>query len=167
VDRPAEAIGNVRQVHQHRRRGAFFNLRVQAVAVTRLHSADEVGEVIAALLVRGARFLILAHPGLVLAIAIDGHVALGPVELVADRIRVFLGAALANAGFVVRHPVTHLEFHHAALTAIVELEGAVERVRRFLVVVEHEVAADRARLDREFYAQAPACDVDFMDALVA
>ena len=53
------------------------------------------------------------------------------------------------------------------LAALVELEGAVQGVGRFLVVVEHEVAADGADLGRVLHAEAPAGDVHFVDALVA
>ncbi len=60
-----------------------------------------------------------------------------------------------------------LELHHLAPAVVVELEGAVQRVGRFLIVVEHEVAADGADLRRILHAQTPARHVHLVDALVA
>src|ERR1019366_1649268 len=50
---------------------------------------------------------------------------------------------------------------------LTEFEGAVQRVGRFLIVVEHELAADGAGFGGELHAQAPASDIDFVNALVA
>ena len=50
-----------------------------------------------------------------------------------------LSAGFGDAGFVVAHPVAHFEFHHLLLAVLVEFEGAVQGVGRFLIVVEHEL----------------------------
>ena len=70
-------------------------------------------------------------------------------------------------GFVRRDPVAHFEGHHLLLAVHVELVARAERIRRLLVVVEHELAADGADLGRVRHAEAPSGDVDFVDALVA
>ena len=115
----------------------------------------------------GARVAARAQEALIAAVVFvpDREVALGAVEDCADGVAGL--AALADAGFVVGHPVAHLEFHHLLLAALVEFEGGVQGVGRLLVVVEHEVAADGADLGRILHAQAPARDIHLVDALVA
>src|SRR5207248_8649300 len=49
----------------------------------------------------------------------------------------------------------------------IEFEVRGERVRRLLIVIEEEVAADGADLGRIFYAEQPAGCVDLVDALVS
>src|SRR5947209_13691461 len=71
-----------------------------------------------------------------------------------------------NRGLGVAYPVAHLEFEHFLFASVVELEGAVQSVGRLLIVVEHEMAANRADLGRELHAQAPARDIHLMNALV-
>ena len=48
VDRPADAIADVRQVHQVARQRAFFDLRGQILALAAADGVDEVGVVIVA-----------------------------------------------------------------------------------------------------------------------
>ena len=53
----------------------------------------------------------------------DRQVSLGAVENLADGVR--RSPLLADAGFVVRDPVAHLEHQHLLLAAVVEFEVAV------------------------------------------
>jgi hypothetical protein len=48
--------------------------------------------------------------------------------------------AATEADFVVRDPMPNFEFHHLGTSVgSIEFERAIESVRRFLVVVDHEV----------------------------
>ena len=51
-----------------------------------------------------------------------------------------------NAALVVTHPVPHLEHQQPPLAALGKFECRVQSVRRLLIVVEHEMSADRAYL---------------------
>src|ERR1035437_2010482 len=165
INGSSHAIRDVGQVHQHGGRGALLNLCRESFLLAIAHGFEEIGEVATALAHGGPGFAILAEEGGGFVVARDGQGALGAVEDAADGGRVL--AALADAGFVVAHLVAHLEFHHLLLAVLIELERAVEAVRRFLIVVEHELAADGTGLGGELDAQAPARDIDFVNALVA
>src|SRR6476661_4922547 len=73
----------------------------------------------------------------------------------------------AATGFVIGDPVTHFELQQLTFTHAVELEGAVECVRRLLVVIEHEVTAHGGRFDRKIDAAAPSRHVDLLRPLIA
>jgi len=95
------------------------------------------------------------------------EVAIRSVKDVADRV-VAIEETAADAGFVVRDPMPDFDLHHPATAVrLVEFEDAVQGVGRFLVVVEHEVAADGGHPIRESDAEPPSCGVDLMDRLVA
>ena len=55
----------------------------------------------------------------------------------------------------------------ALVTHAVELERAVERVWRLLVIIEHEVPAHGGSFNRKINAQAPSRHVDLMRSLIA
>src|SRR5450631_377315 len=77
-------------------------------------------------------------------------------------------SAGADFGFVVGDPVADFELHHFAFAVLCfDDEGGVQGVRSFLVVFEHEVAADGGDCRGKPYAQAGASDVDLVDSLVA
>ena len=144
--------------------GAFKLLRLSTA-----DTVDEIGEVIAARLAAGAGSLVGADPALIAeaVFVAPGQVSVRSVKDVADRI-VAIEQTAADAGFVVRDPVPDLELHHLAMAVgLIEFEGAGERVRRLLVVIEHEVAADRGDAIREPDAEPPPRDVDLVDPLVA
>ena len=61
----------------------------------------------------------------------------------------------------------HFERHHLLLAVDVELVARTDRIRRLLVVVEHELPADCADLRGMRDAQAPPRDIDFVNSLVA
>ena len=63
--------------------------------------------------------------------------------------------------------MAHFERHHPLLTVDVELVGRADRIRRLLIVVEHELAANRGDLRRVRDAEAPSRLVDLVNALVA
>src|SRR5262249_43918159 len=75
--------------------------------------------------------------------------------------------ALIDARFVWRDPVPHLEGHHLLFAVYIEFEAGVNRVRRLLIILEHELPADGADLRRVRDAEPPSRDVHFVDALVA
>ena len=65
-------------------------------------------------------------------------------------------------------PVTDFDLHHLALlVGVLEVEGRVQHIGCFLIVVEHEVPAHCGNLDREANTESPARDVDLMNGLVA
>src|SRR5579862_2007292 len=76
-------------------------------------------------------------------------------------------AGSADAGLVVADPVAHFELQHLAFPYAVELERTIQRVGRFLIIIEHEMPAHAGRLYGKVDAQAPARDIDLMCALVA
>src|ERR1700674_2335655 len=62
----------------------------------------------------------------------------------------------------------HLELHHLAFTVRkVKFKRAVERIWSLLVVVKHKVPAYGRHAVGKLEAQAPACNIHLMDALVA
>ena len=154
-------------MHQRGRDGAFFDLRVQFPALRLRTAVMKLAKWLPPCFAGGPGLLLFAQARLVLRVAVDGQVALRAVEQVADGVRILRLPPSPMPASWLRHPVAHFEFHHLLLAALVELERAVERVGRLLVVVEHEVAADGADLGRILHAQAPAGDVHFVDALVA
>src|SRR5258708_22101424 len=95
-----------------------------------------------------------------------GQVSGRSVKDVADRV-VTIEQTVAEAGFVVRDPVPDFELHHLAMTAgLIEFECATECVRRLLIVIEHEVAADRGDAPRKPDAEPPPRDIDLVYSLV-
>src|SRR5262249_47794829 len=70
-------------------------------------------------------------------------------------------------GFAIRHPVANPQLHHLSFAGLVEFEGAVQGVGRFLIVIEHEVPTDSAHLHGILYAQTPAGNIDLVDTLIA
>src|SRR3954471_2242015 len=117
----------------------------------------------------GPRVLVVANPALVAeaVFVAPGQISVRSVEDVADRI-VAIEQTVTDTGFVVRHPVPDLELHHLAVTAgLIEFEGAGERIRRLLIVIEHEVAADGRHTIRKPDAESPARDIDLVDPLIA
>src|SRR5947208_2990239 len=96
-----------------------------------------------------------------------GQVSVRSVKDVTDRV-VAIEQAVAEAGFVVRDPMPDFELHHLAMTVgLIEFERAIEGVRRLLVVIEHEVAADGGDPTRESDAEPPPRDVDLVYPLIA
>ena len=76
----------------------------------------------------------------------------------------------ADFGFVIGDPGADFDFHHFALAVAlrrVEIEDGVQQVGSLLVVVEHEVSAHGGDRDGESDPQTPACDIDFVNGLVA
>src|SRR5262249_33897076 len=129
----------------------------------------EVGEVIVARMATRARLPVATKPALVAerVFVARGEVPIRSIKNVADRV-VATEKTAADAGFIVRDPVSNLDFHHlAAAVRSVEFEDAVERVWCFLIVIEHEVAADRGHPVRERDTKAPARHIDLVDCLVA
>src|SRR5580704_375309 len=107
---------------------AFLDGRVQLLRLSTADAVDEVGEMIAARLPVRPGVLVGAEPALVAetVFVAPGQVSVRSVEDVADRV-VAIEQAVADAGFVVRDPVTDLELHHLAMTVgLIEFEGAVE-----------------------------------------
>src|SRR5712692_7772160 len=148
---------------------SFLDGRVQLLRLSTAHAADEVGEMIAARLPTGPGLLVGAQPALIAeaVFVAPGQVSVRSVEDVADRV-VAIEQAVAEAGFVVRDPVPNFELHHLAMTVgLIEFECAIECVRRLLVIIEHEVAADRGDTIREPDAEPPPRDIDLMEPLVA
>src|SRR5262245_32204300 len=117
----------------------------QRLFLAAAHARDEVGEVIVARMATRARIPVATKPALVAerVFVARGEVPIRSIKNVADRV-VATEKTAADAGFIVRDPVSNLDFHHlAAAVRSVEFEDAVERVWCFLIVIEHEVAADR------------------------
>src|SRR6185437_12426913 len=63
--------------------------------------------------------------------------------------------------------MANFEYEKFSGAFVVKFAADVEHVGRLLVIVKHHVAADGADLLRILYAQAPASDIELMDALVA
>src|SRR5262249_2001608 len=166
---PAESIGRVREVDERAGNVSFLNRRGQFRHLPAADAVDEVGEMIAAGFSARAGALAGTEPALVAeGVLVAGReVAVRPVEDAADRI-VAIEEAAAEACLVVRDPMPDLELHHLATAArLVEFERAVEDVRRLLIVVEHEVAADGGDPGRERDAKPPSRGIHLVDALVA
>src|SRR4029079_10772469 len=133
------------------------------------HAADEVGEVIAARPAARSGALLRSEPALVGegVFSAGRQVPFRSVEDVADRVAPSQQSA-SNPRFVVRDPMPDVELQDLSRPAgLDELEHARERVRRLLVVVEHEMAADRGDSRREPDAEAPPREIDLVHALVA
>src|SRR5262249_43875045 len=74
----------------------------------------------------------------------------------------------ADSRFVIAHPMADLEADHAMLALReLEFESTDEIVRRVLIVVEHEMTANRRNLGREADPECPTGHVELMHALVA
>src|SRR5882762_10927527 len=148
---------------------SFLDGRVQLFRLSTAHAVDEVGEMIAARLPARPGSPVGAEPALIaeaVFVAL-GQVSVRPVKDVADRI-VAIEQAVAQAGFVVRDPMPDFELHHLATTAgLIEFECAIEGVRRLLIVVEHEVAADGGDATWEADAESPPRGIDLVHSLVA
>ena len=136
-------VADVGQVHQVAGQGAFLDLGVEILAFAAADGVDEVLPVGIGGSRRWARRLVLAHER-VLVVVVHHQVTLGTVELVPDGVA---RLAFLDTGLVRRHPVTDFE-GHLLLAVDVELVARGDRVRRFLVVVEHELATDRGDLGR-------------------
>src|SRR6267142_1821743 len=148
---------------------SFLDGRVQLLRLSTTHAADEVGEMIAARLPARPGFLVGADPALVAegVFVACGEVSVRSVKDVADRV-VATEQAVAEAGFIVRDPMPDFELHHLAMAVgPIEFERAIERVRRLLVVIEHEVAADRGDAIGELEAEPPPRGIDLVYSLVA
>src|SRR5262245_12214610 len=141
----------------------------QRLFLAAAHARDEIGEVIVARMATRARPPIAAEPALVAerVFVACGEVSVRSVKNVADRVMA-IEEAPANAGLVVGDPVPYLDLHHlAAAVRSVKFEDAAECVRRFLIVIEHEVTADRRHAVRERDTEAPARHIYLVDCLVA
>src|ERR1017187_7872950 len=89
VQRAAEAVRYVRQVHQGAGNVAFFNRRAEVFLLAAAHAIDEVGEVILLALAFRSGLVMVAQPGLVALVLLDGQISLGAVVEISD------GAGLA------------------------------------------------------------------------
>src|SRR5712691_833660 len=154
---------------QRARDVSFLDWSVQLLLLPAAHALDEIGEMIVVRMAAGTGPLVAAEPALIAEVvfAAGGEVSVRSVEDVADCV-VAVEQTAADAGFIVRDPMPDLDLHHLA-TAVrpIEFEDAVERVRRFLVVIEHEVAADRGDAVRERDTEPPASGIHLVDRLVA
>src|SRR5207247_4687665 len=100
---------------------------------------------------------------IVLVVVVDHEVSVRAVESVADGVARTLAA---DPGFMIAVPVPDLEGHHLGLAADVELVRRGDRVRRLLIVVEHELAANPAHLGRMGDAYFHACVILLLAYLV-
>src|SRR5438552_3365782 len=124
---------------------SFLDGRVQLLRLATADAGDEIREMIAARLPMRPGVLVAAEPAFIAesVLIAFGQVSVRPVKDVTDRV-VAIEQAVAEAGFVVRDPMPDFELHHLAMTVgLIEFERAIEGVRRLLVVIEHEVAAER------------------------
>src|SRR5471032_2925779 len=55
MQRPAEPVVDIRQVHQRSRNGAFFDWRVQVLVLARAQGRDEIGPVVPDILSGGSK----------------------------------------------------------------------------------------------------------------
>src|SRR5262249_43064903 len=79
---------------------------------------------------------------------------------------------LVNSGpdlrFMIRDPRPNFEFHHLAFAVrTIEVIRGGQYIGSFLVVVKEKMATHCRDHCRKANSQAPACDVDFMDRLIA
>src|SRR5436190_4881212 len=169
AQRPAQAIGSIRQMDQRAGDVSLLDGGVQFLLLSAAHALDEIGEVIVVRMTAGTRLPVAAQPALVAEVVFvaRSEVSVRSVKNVANGI-VAVGQTAVDAGFIVRDPMPNLDLHHLATTVrLVEFEDAVERVRCFLVVIEHDVAADRGHAVGERDAETPACGIHLVDGLVA
>src|SRR5581483_2701650 len=108
------------------------------------HRADKIAEVIPQALSRRTGLLLSSQKTLVRAgiLAPERQIPFRPVEDNAHRVPIIP----RDAGFMICNPMPNFERDHLLLTVVVELEGGVKRVRRFLVIIEHEMPAGSAYL---------------------
>src|SRR6267143_7051365 len=154
---------------QRARDVSFLDGGVQLLPLSAAHAFDEIGEMIVPRMAAGTGPLVASHPTLIAerVFVAGSEVPVRSVKDGADGIPTIEQTA-ADAGFIVRDPMPNFELHHLApAVRLIEFEDAVECVRRFLVVIEHEVAADRGDAVRERDTESPACVVHLMDPLVA
>src|SRR6266496_3796807 len=154
---------------QRARDVSFLDWGAQLLSLSSAHAVDEIGEMIVAGMAARTGLAITTEPALIAegVFVARGEIAIRSVKDRADGV-VAIEHTASDAGFVVRDPMTHFELHHfAAAAGLVEFEDAVERVRRFLVVIEHEVAADRGDAVGERDTESPACGIHLMDPLIA
>src|SRR5438876_8828360 len=148
---------------------SFLDGRVQLLRLATADAGDEIREMIAARLPMRAGVLVAAEPAFIAesVLIAFGQVSVRSVKDVTDRV-VAIEQAVAEAGFVVRDPMPDFELHHLAMTVgLIEFKRAIEGVRRLLVVIEHEVAADGGDPTRESDAEPPPRDVDLVYPLIA
>src|SRR3954464_1399202 len=121
------------------------------------NSVDEVVERAAGLGFGWPRLTILAEPCLVTGVlSVERHITATAVEHIANDVPVLLAILrLADAGLAIGDPVPKFEDQRFLATVVVEVENSGHRVRRFLVIIEHIVAAHRAHFRRERHAESP------------
>src|ERR1035437_7128848 len=164
---------------------SFLNRCIEVFFFPADHTGNEVCEIVIIGRWRGwTGLLVFSHPAPVTAIGtIDGQVPLGSIENVPHSVVTsLLGAqstmscfrrgfcsfaAHSDSSLVVRVPMANFELQQRAFPIrVVVLERTVQGVRSLLVIIEHEVAADRRYLVGESQAQSPSRDVQLMNALV-
>jgi len=153
---------------QRARDMAFLDRGVQLFPLSAAHAVDEIGEMIVPRMAAGPGLAVAADPALVAegVFVARGEVSVRSVEDGADGV-VAIERTARDASFIVRDPMPNFELHHlASAIRLIEFEDAVERVRRFLIVIEHEMAAGRGDAGREGDAQSPTCVIHLMDPLV-
>src|SRR5215469_3046989 len=191
IQRAAEPVRHVGQMHQGCRNMAFLYRRAKLVLVPASHAVDEVREMAFFAVAAGAGLFSLAEKAGVGLVLVDREISFRPVVDVADgswfprcrperctsrrrlrgcrqtgRRKTAL-AELTNLGLMIGDPVAHFELQHLPLAVGgIELETAIQNVRCLLVVVEHYVSAHCGHFGRELDAQAPTRGVHLVDALV-
>ncbi len=158
-------------MHKPRREMSFLDIGVLLFALAAAHGVYEILPRAPACALARARLLLATEEGLVLGIPVDRHVTLGTIKNISDAVAVAnqtVGVlVLTNAAFVIGHPVTDLEDKYRLLAILVEVERRNLRVRRRLVVIEHEMIAGGIDLRRQRHTEPPAGDVHLVNALVA
>src|SRR5882672_8628535 len=155
-------------MNQRARDVSFLDGSVQLLPLSAPHTSHEIGEMIFPRMTAGTGPLVASHPALIAegVFVARGEVPVRSVKDGADGITAIEQTA-ADAGFIVRDPMPNFELHHlASAIRLIEFEDAVERVRRFLIVIEHEMAAGRGDAGREGDAESPPCVIHLMDPLV-
>src|SRR5438128_12613034 len=156
-------------MNQRARDVSFLDGRSQFFPLSAAHARDEIGEMIVPRMAARTGLLVASDPALIAegVFVARGEVSVRSVKDGADGIAAIEHTA-ADAGFIVRDPMPNFELHHLA-TAIrlIEFEDAGERVRRFLVVIEHEVAAGRGEAVRERDPEPPPSVIYLTDRRVA
>src|SRR5882672_104711 len=156
-------------MNQRARDVSFLDGSVQLLPLSAPHAFDEIGEMIVPRMTAGTGPLVASHPALIAegVFVARGEVSVRSVKDGADGIAAIEHTA-PDAGFIVRDPMPNFELHHlASAIRLIEFEDAVERIRRFLVVIEHEVAAGRGDAVRARDTEPPPCVIHLMDPLVA
>ena len=162
ADGAPQAVGDVGKVDERAGDGAFLDLAPQVLALAAARGGDEIRHVVLGGFRRWPRLLLFSEQHLV-AEPLAYEQPFRAVENIPHRAL----ARLAHRPFEVGHPVAHFEDQQLLAAFLVEFERCREDVGRFLVVVEHVVAAHGADLVRVGDAEAPAGDVHLMHALVA